>query len=1803
MNGSHDSRDPQEEPLPPNPDLETLALIEATIASTHGRGASAYGDATANGGPNSLTAFSARLAATMPSMDERFHDDLLARLLQELSEPEQAAAQEPALQSTSKAEAALAQATARQPQSLSHSRAHLTTFRIPNMGWVASAATALAGVAVLLLVIVGMLGIIRSRQGTNQTNTKIQANLTQTATAGRPFSSVNLLADLQLLHTLTGTGRIGWSADGRTLLTSGQSNTDMQIWDSATGNLLGRVKTGDGEIRAWAPGGRLLAVASGRTITLLDPTGRQTLRSWSAPEEVATLSWSPDGQTLATGTANLTVAVWLWDVATGKEKLSIGHVGGQDSVNVPVTAWPSDGKTLAIGEGINAADLRDPSTGKLLRSIGPNYSTRTWATLDLTPSPTPLPTPPYRDAAIVGPAGLAWSHDGRFLATSYSRVVTIWDASSGQALHTFGAPVPFDNGVVWDTEGWIGDLSWSPDDAVLAVANGSLTLWDTATGTLLRTLTGTVVAFGPRSGLRLADQVSWSPDGRYLAVGYPDGVEIWGAGSGSATPSVLTASPEASATQAAVLQDCGSWHIVPSAAGDKYSQLTGVAATSVDDAWAVGFHSDKPVSNYWIADALAGQDPVHSLIEHWDGSSWSIVPSPGAGGSSYLLGVAAVDKTHAWAVGYYTTTDNVQQTLIFGWNGAGWQLVPSPNVTGMNNRLIGVTAVGPDDVWAVGSSGVHPDFNSGPSQTLILHFDGKAWSIVPSPNPSAIDNHLTGISAASPDDVWAVGFQNPEEMKMGLLALHWDGREWKTVPLQTGAKVVPYALSGVAATHAGAWATGGWSDIGGGSWQVSRYDVDGRQGITSPDLRTGDVVDVYLTGVAARSPDSIWAVGSIARNKDSKVAPPDLPGHETLVLHWDGSNWSTTATPSVQGQDNRLSAIAPVPGANDGAMWAAGSSSSDGASTPLILRYGGCTASEPSASNTTKPAAPSSTGTPGSSASPSPIPTSPAVPLASVPACGLTWSLVPLPSSTPAGGTNPGPFTGIAAIASNDIWAVGYGSASPTRALAAHWDGSAWSMVPVPNTGTGDNKLYGVAAAGANDVWAVGSYGNSSTDAKPLVVHWDGSTWKVVSGGDPGPGAATLRAVTAVSPNDVWAVGTYTFSTDPGNTDPMADVWRSKTLIEHWDGNRWSIVSGPSPGTLNNTLSSLAVVSKDDIWAVGSYEVDQKQSPGTGKTLVLHWDGKAWSLVPSPDVQTWIDGLSGVAARSADDVWAVGWANNGEHVDPLTMHWDGNQWSIVPSPASISHNGGSPSAVAIVSANDVWAIGADNIAPFAMHWDGKAWLDTSVPTQTTDGKYLFGGLSGIAALAPADIWVVGGLGNGNGAGSDVTGFMMRYSNVPCAPPSHAIPTGTPTTATSSQSSTVTEMPPAKAPTGVPTSISGGIAGNTTLSAVSFIDANRGWLADAGFIFATTDGGQRWTKRHEAPGTVASLDFVSDSQGWLTTAASVYGTHDGGLSWQQLFYLKYASLYQIDFVDANNGWLTFISDDGNGTHGILHTTDGGKSWTAVSDPCGQGWRPGSFSFYSPNTGFMMCGGVPGAGNQEKQLFKTTDAGQTWQLVTEAQLDGVQSPNALSTAGYLGDLFFLDDLHGWSSVDLRGNGLLKATTDGGKTWEPVLISPAPGIPYNIRFVAPDIGFTIYDSRGGVEAGPTHLVLLGTRDGGASWKQLYPAIAPVGPVQYLDGRVGFGAATALDWGAILKTTDGGASWTQAGEINDLCGISKLSGSQCGGCQALISALDFADIQHGFANAKCFAATNPPDMRYETTDGGATWWVSPTK
>ena len=362
-------------------------------------------------------------------------------------------------------------------------------------------------------------------------------------------------------------------------------------------------------------------------------------------------------------------------------------------------------------------------------------------------------------------------------------------------------------------------------------------------------------------------------------------------------------------------------------------------------------------------------------------------------------------------------------------------------------------------------------------------------------------------------------------------------------------------------------------------------------------------------------------------------------------------------------------------------------------------------------------------------------------------------------------------LSGVTVVSANDVWAVGtYGANSGPQQfistpLIEHWDGQQWRMMRTPRLPLGE--LQAVTALSATDVWAVGSvtvgniFGKQVNYGATLVEHWDGTQWRVV----PSPnvytnGSATqgdtntLMAVSALSPNDVWMVGSSTSATKRSTLEP-GGTWTEK-LIEHWDGKQVTIVPSPNPALTGTMLRGVAAIAPDNVWTVG-WDGDR-----TGKPVVVeHWDGKQWSVVPA------VEGyLSAISAVSAQDVWAVGGMPvPGLPSKGLVEHWDGSQWKFIPGVRPDNNSAYEFDGVAAISATDVWAVGSSthnaDQSPLIEHWDGKTWniVSSPNPTSNTFGNY---SLLSVSAAGEHALWSVGnGIAN---TGSDTTTLVER----PCS---------------------------------------------------------------------------------------------------------------------------------------------------------------------------------------------------------------------------------------------------------------------------------------------------------------------------------------------------------------------------------------------------------------------------------------------------
>ncbi|MEV6841858.1 hypothetical protein [Actinoplanes sp. NPDC051411] len=360
---------------------------------------------------------------------------------------------------------------------------------------------------------------------------------------------------------------------------------------------------------------------------------------------------------------------------------------------------------------------------------------------------------------------------------------------------------------------------------------------------------------------------------------------------------------------------------------------------------------------------------------------WNLLPAvplPAGAGSSQLQAVTVVSPHDVWSAGAWWDKTDVHP-LMTHWDGAAWTAADLPALP-RNTYLGGVDALDAKDVWAV-SSVLGNTVASTPS---LLHYDGSSWQTAPAPAfPAATANDLDGLDMRTADDGWAVGETSTATLPAPTaqpLILRWQGGKWSGSPVPKSA------------------APGG------------------------------------LVAVAAASADDVWAVGTQAGLASSTRLT------HGLVMHFDGTAWSTVDLPAPLGTS--LNAVAV---AGPGDVWAAGE-----------ICGAGCR--------------------------------------------GAVWHLTTagwqqVPTN---GGTD---LLALVAPAPDDVWALGYqqlaGNAKGDH--VEHWDGKQFTTEDTglpPMTGTiGNNGELGSATpifAADNDpaggeLWAVGW--SNPPSISPRVIH------------------------------------------------------------------------------------------------------------------------------------------------------------------------------------------------------------------------------------------------------------------------------------------------------------------------------------------------------------------------------------------------------------------------------------------------------------------------------------------------------------------------------------------------------------------------------------------------------------------------------------------------------------------------------------------------------------------------------------------
>lgn len=356
------------------------------------------------------------------------------------------------------------------------------------------------------------------------------------------------------------------------------------------------------------------------------------------------------------------------------------------------------------------------------------------------------------------------------------------------------------------------------------------------------------------------------------------------------------------ASQTSYAATVGQWTLSSVATNGPDNGFKGIDALGNNDVWAVG------ATNCRTNCLTTGTAPQNTLIEHFDGQRWTITPSPNVAKvvntytsqANVLNAVDAISSSNVWAVGYTAISTNLgSQSLVEHWDGRSWTVVPSPNgvspLFGFYNFLNAVSGTAANDVWAVGWNGAVENQH----RATIQHWNGTAWSLVPAPVIGNTSQYvvLTAVTALASNNAWAAGIyrDSVDATISHPVTLHWNGTSWSVVNAadvtlsRTVNHVTFNTLKAVAANDI--WAAGNiqYVDPQGSNqsqaliehWDGTRWSV-----VDSPNL---DGTLNNLTGLAPLAANDIWATG-ITANSQAGVTDP-------LVEHWDGTSWTTVGTP------------------------------------------------------------------------------------------------------------------------------------------------------------------------------------------------------------------------------------------------------------------------------------------------------------------------------------------------------------------------------------------------------------------------------------------------------------------------------------------------------------------------------------------------------------------------------------------------------------------------------------------------------------------------------------------------------------------------------------------------------------------------------------------------------------------------------------------------------------------------------------------------------------------------------------------
>ncbi|MFC2072848.1 FG-GAP-like repeat-containing protein, partial [Chloroflexota bacterium] len=336
------------------------------------------------------------------------------------------------------------------------------------------------------------------------------------------------------------------------------------------------------------------------------------------------------------------------------------------------------------------------------------------------------------------------------------------------------------------------------------------------------------------------------------------------------------------------------------------------------------------------------------------------------------------------------------------------------------------------------------------------------------------------------------------------------------------------------------------------------------------------------------------------------------------------------------------------------------------------------------------------------------------------------------------------------------------------------------------------------------------------------------------------------------------------------------------------------------------------------------------------------------------------------------------------------------------------------------------------------------------------------------------------------------------------------------------------------------------SGTTFLSGVDFTDINNGWVAGQdGTILHTTDGGSTWaTQTSGTSSHLMAIDFIDSDQGLAVgERGTAVKTTNGGASWTIVNENSSPSylISSVDFINSSEGWAAIRGrplgkDWSTSTYAVLHTRDGGATWTGHDTGISHYSR--SIDFVDTNNGWMV--------GSNGKILHTSNGGSTWIS---------QTSNTTST---LYGVSFVDANNGWV---VGSNGTILHTSNSGNTWSPQTSNTTNTL-NNVYFITANEGWVVGSSG----------EILHTSNGSTTWTaQTSNIINDLYDVSFPDISNGWVVGSS---GKILYTSNGGNTWT----------------TQTSNTTATFYSVNFADTSNGWA-------VGGYGIIIQTTNGGNTW------